>query len=102
MGTKAVSPTGKHLIFESVIKVRVIVGVCVSLQKMNVSLCNVPKSDLGQGTCVYVRLLSWDNRTFFSFIMDFTVADFSPKCTSKEMKTNRESLSRTGCGCVWL
>merc|ERR1719357_2253851 len=35
MGTKAVSPIGKKLIFESVVKVKVRVRVRVSLQEMN-------------------------------------------------------------------
>ena len=44
------SPIGKKLIFGSVVKV----NVMVSLQEMNVSLCNVPTSDLGQRVCACV------------------------------------------------
>ena len=46
--TKALSPIWKKLIFGSVVKVR------VSLQEINVSLCNVPKRDLGRHVCVCV------------------------------------------------
>ena len=43
------------MIFGSVVKVRqVVVSVRVSLQEVNGSLCNVPKSDQGQFICVCV------------------------------------------------
>ena len=46
------SQIGKKLFFGSVVRVRqivVMVRVRVSLQEINVSLCNVPKSDLNLG-----------------------------------------------------
>ena len=58
---KAVSSVGKMLIFESVVKMKVrvrfwqtVVIIGVRVLEMNTSLCNVPKSDLGQRVCVCV------------------------------------------------
>ena len=57
IGDKGVSPIEEKLIFRSVVKVSVrvrvrqvdvMVRVGGSLQEITVSLCNVPKSDLGQ------------------------------------------------------